>query len=358
MKKWIWVTLLITIAAVGTIFIHKYWDLAGGNWHPMAQTSHLTDKSTLSQASSQQQYSASTEIENSAVASTPQAVTAPQVSAERLFAHVKALAFERYTHVERRRARNYISQVLKASGWSPTLESFKGGVNVVAQRPGIDPKAGTILVAAHYDTVEGSPGADDNATGVATVLEVARLLGSRPTPRTLQIALFDQEEEGLIGSRAFTSSEAHLSNLHGAIILDMVGFACYTPGCQQYPTGLPVTPPTDWGDFIAVVGDLEHLPLLNTFQQASQPNLPPVLAIPIPFKGLATPDVLRSDHAPFWYQGIGAVMVSDTGNFRTPHYHQASDTPETIDQKFFAGTAQIVVNATATLLESGENLAK
>jgi hypothetical protein len=79
--------------------------------------------------------------------------------------------------------------------------------------------------------------------------------------------------------------------------------------------------------------------------------LPAVVALPVPLKGLLTPDVLRSDHAPFWYKGIGAVLVTDTADLRSPHYHQSSDTLATIDRPFFAGSAQIVVNAVAKLLE-------
>ena len=137
--------------------------------------------------------------------------------------------------------------------------------------------------------------------------------------------------------------------------MDMLGFACHTAGCQRYPTGLPITPPTNRGDFVAVVGDTEHLPLLNVFQ-SSQPNLPPVLTLPVPLKGLLMPDTLRSDHAPFWYQGVGAVLLTDTANLRTPHYHKSSDTPATINKSFFTGAAQIVVNATVKLLESRDHL--
>jgi len=355
MRKWIWVVLLATVVAVGTILFHKPFAKFNWSWLPYG-TSHQTQSSTPEEASIQQDTS-NVEDQSSAIASTPQSVIAAPVSEKQLFAHLKALAFERYTKAERRQARKYISQVLKASGWTPTLQSFQGGVNVVAKRSGTDPKAGTILLAAHYDTVPGSPGVDDNGSGVATILEVARLLGSRPTPRTLQIAFFDQEEAGLKGSFAFTANKANLNNLHAAIILDMVGFACHTAGCQRYPEGLPVTPPTDRGDFLAVVGELERLPLLNTFQQSSQPGLPQVLTLPIPFKGLMTPDVLRSDHAPFWYKGVAAVLVNDTANFRTPHYHQPSDTLANIDRTFFAGAAQIVANATASLLVANDSTA-
>ncbi|MGI8502727.1 MAG: peptidase M28, partial [Hassallia sp.] len=90
--------------------------------------------------------------------------------------------------------------------------------------------------------------------------------------------------------------------------------------------------------------------LPNAFQNSSRENLLPVLILPIPIKGLLTLDTLRSNHAPFWYQGVGAVLITDTANLRTPYYHQASDTPKTIERSFFTGSAQIVVNATTVLL--------
>ncbi|MBC7969244.1 MAG: peptidase M28, partial [Verrucomicrobia bacterium] len=135
-----------------------------------------------------------------------------------------------------------------------------------------------------------------------------------------------------------------------------MGYACHTAGCQKYPEGLPVKPLGDRGDFLGVIGDQEHLPLLNAFQvpasNRSASNLPAMLTVPIPFKGLLTPDVLRSDHAPFWAKNIGAVMVGDTANFRNPHYHQPSDRPETLDRAFFTGATQRVVNAVSALLNS------
>lgn len=327
MKKWIWLLLVVLVAVVVMSI--------GVFFHPREETPVV----------------ATTRVETSQrKAESKQVTIAPQVSADRLFAHVQKLNFKRFTNIERKRSRTYITSELKKLGWKPTLEKFSSGVNIFAERQGTDKTAGAILVAAHYDTVAISPGADDNASGVAVVLEVARLLGSRPTPKTLQLALFDQEEEGLLGSKAFVTNVTHLANLRGAIVMDMVGYACYTAGCQQYPPGLPVTPPSNKGDFLAAIGDAEHLPLLNAFQNSSRENLPPVLTLPIPLKGLLTPDTLRSDHAPFWYQGIGAVLVTDTANLRTPHYHQASDTPKTIERSFFTGSAQIVVNATTVLL--------
>lgn len=289
----------------------------------------------------------------------PAPLSPPSVNSDRLLQHLQALNFQRYTDDDRARARTYLAQTLARFGWQPEAQSFKAGVNLVARQVDSDPTKGKILVTAHYDTVRGSLGADDNASAIAAILELAQLFsGEHSTQRSLQFALFDQEEMGLRGSLAFVADSANLARLEGVINLDMLGYACYTPGCQQYPKGLPVTPPSLQGDFIAVVGDQEHLPLLNAFQtQNKQGDLPSVLTLPVPLKGLLTPDVLRSDHAPFWAKNIGAVLVSDTANFRNPHYHQPSDTPDTIDPAFLTGVTQQIVNVVQGLLNSQASLA-
>ncbi|MEH1928876.1 M28 family peptidase [Nostoc sp.] len=344
MKKWIWLMLLVlmAIAVVGS---------RGSTFFQQRSLPAIVESIPMKTPQPQ--------------AKLKKVDSAPQVSADKLLNHIQKLNFQRYTTKERSLTRTYITTELRKLGWKPKLEKFSEGVNIFAERPGTNKAAKAILVGAHYDTVALSPGADDNASGVAVVLEVGRLLGSRPTSRTLQLAFFDKEEAGLLGSRAFVSKTARLQNLGGAIVMDMVGYACYTSGCQKYPTGLPVTPPSDKGDFLAVVGDTEHLPLLNAFQnsqmlpstaQNKQESMPAILTVPIPFKGLLTPDTLRSDHAPFWYQGVGAVLVTDTANLRTPHYHKPSDVPATIERSFFTGAAQIIVNTTTALLEKSEVL--
>lgn len=329
-KKWLWLILLMlgtTIALMG---------ITGSFRHP--ETLPIVATTPTQQPQPQ-----------------PQNTNTLLVSTDRLLAHIQKLNFQRYTAKERSLTRRYITKELQKFGWKPQIEKFPTGVNIFAQKQGTDKDAGAILIAAHYDTVDLSPGADDNATGVAVVLEIARLFADHSTPKTLQLAFFDKEEAGLLGSQAFVKQTARLRNIRGVIVMDMVGYACYTIGCQKYPAGLPVTPPSDKGDFLAVVGDTEHLPLLNTFSNIHQ-NLPPVLKLPIPFKGLLTPDTLRSDHAPFWYQGVGAVLVTDTANLRSPNYHQPSDLPKNIEPSFFTGAAQIIVNAATNLLEQNNVL--
>ncbi|MEL7240869.1 MAG: M20/M25/M40 family metallo-hydrolase [Cyanobacteria bacterium J06573_2] len=280
----------------------------------------------------------------------------PQVDSERLFNDLNQLSFQRFTNSERRRTRNYIINELKKQGWESSLERFPRGINVFAEKPGTDKEAGAILLAAHYDTVRNSPGADDNASGVAVLLEAARLFNSGSTPRTLQLAFFDKEEAGLWGSRAFANNTERLRQIRGVINMDMVGYACYIKGCQKTPSGFPIKVTSDKGDFLAVVGDTEHLPLLNTFKTVETPELPPVFTLPVPLKGVLTPDVLRSDHAPFWLQGKGALLVTDTANLRSNFYHQPTDTPANIERNFFTGSAQLIVNVTSSLLSGTGSL--
>lgn len=309
--------------------------------------------------------------------SQPQIIPSPAViSAQidtidppQLWSHLQVLVGERFQDPDRERVRNYLIKQLELLNFAPSLQSFDQGVNIVAEHLGTDPKAGVILLAAHYDTVANCPGANDNASGVAVILEIARLLGQKNTPRGLKIVFFDQEEVGLLGSFAFAEKPQNLTNLQAAIILDMVGYACHVPGCQTYPSGIAVTPLLesagvkfpDRGEFLTVVGEVQNLSLLKVFQRVGQflrtstsnsVQFPPLVAVPIPLKGLVTPDVLRSDHAPFWYQGIPAVLITDTANLRSPHYHQPSDTIANLDPNFFEGSAAIIYNVVVELLNS------
>lgn len=279
----------------------------------------------------------------------------PQVSIERLMGHMAALNHERFTAKDRQQARDYASQTLQAEGWVTREQAFDTGINLTAQRPDADPNAEKILVAAHYDSIKGSPGADDNASGVAAALEVARVLGKTSTARTLQIVLFDQEEAQLLGSSAYVEEASNLENVAGVIVLEMLGYTCHTAGCQQQPAGLSIATPSKVGDFLAIVGDTEHRPLLEAFKLTAS-DLPATLTLPVPLKGVLSPMLLLSDHTPFWYKNVGAVMVTDTAFLRNPHYHRGSDTPETFDRTFFRGATQIVANTTASLLEGQTSL--
>ncbi len=288
-----------------------------------------------------------------------------QIDSDRLLQDVEHLSFVRHSDAARREARDYIMHQLQQAGWHPEEHPFTAqqagesvrGVNVLAIKPGDDPSASTMLLGAHYDTVADSPGADDNASGVAVVLELARSLIDVPTSHAVAIALFDLEEVGLLGSTALAEDLGRSLTLGGAIILEMMGYTCNTAGCQRYPQALPISPPSDTGDFLAVVGDLGHSFLTDAFQGADQSSaesasaMPPTVTLQVPTLGPMMPDLLRSDHVPFWRKGIGAVMVTDTANFRNPHYHQPSDRPETLDAEFLTRSAALTLEAIARLAQ-------
>lgn len=288
-----------------------------------------------------------------------------QVNPQRLWQFLEAIAQERHSVSQREQARAVLQAQLEQAGWQVQQIPFNNGrpggtlgVNLVATRPGTQPRAGDVLIGAHYDTVIGSPGADDNGSGVAALLELAHLFSPKTSPaqpRGLRLVFFDLEEEGLLGSFAYASNPANLERLAGVIVLEMLGYTCKTPGCQRIPEGFPVQPPSELGDFIVIVGDIEHQPLLQSFQPPAS-GQPAILPLAVPFKGALTPYVLRSDHAPFWQKEIGAVMVTDTADFRNPHYHRSSDTPATLDRDFLAATTQLVADATQRLLASSQPL--
>lgn len=299
-----------------------------------------------------------------------------RVNRDRLMQRLTDFSQPRFSEADRETARQYLEQILRDRGWEVRREPFTiplddgqelNGVNLIAEKPGTDPTLPPLLIGAHYDTVsDRSPGADDNASGTIALLELADLFTDSPDPsnpaaiptfsRTLRLVWFDLEEFGLLGS--FYHVAQLDRELYGAIILEMIGYACDEPGCQQVPSGLAITLP-DRGDFLGVVGSAETPELLAPFQAMSQAHEtdrdraehPPVITLAVPTLLAISPNLLRSDHVPFWAQGIGALMVTDTANFRNPHYHRSSDTVETINPEFFARSTQAIVDATIDLLQ-------
>lgn len=194
-----------------------------------------------------------------------------------------------------------------------------------------------ILIGAHYDTVPGSPGADDNASGVAVLLELGRLLKESPGNWPIQLVAFDMEEYGLLGSRAYA---AHLKRqrqkLRLMLGLEMLGYRSSESGSQSYPLYSPVLRLLypDHGDFIGLIGNLRAIPDLRHLRRAMQQVQAECYWLPVPLLGWAVPDTRRSDHSPFWDRGDRAIMVTDTANLRNPNYHKPSDTLETLDLDF------------------------
>lgn len=192
-----------------------------------------------------------------------------------------------------------------------------------------------ILVGAHYDTVPGTPGADDNASGLAVLLELARHVVKRPPQRPIWFVAFDMEEYGLLGSQAYAAELRSVGQpLRLMLSLEMLGYCDRTPHSQRYPSPLlrPFYPNT--GDFVALIGNLAAIPDLIWLKRCLQQGGAQGQWLPVPQRGKLIPAVRRSDHAPFWDQGYRAVMVTDTAFLRNPHYHKASDTLTTLDLTF------------------------
>lgn len=257
--------------------------------------------------------------------------------AGRLKAHVEALASgprEAADEASQDRALAYLDHHLRAAGLAPTRQRTaahgNGFPNLVAQVPGRDPGLGVIVVGAHYDTVPHSPGADDNASGLAVLLELARLREGRPMPRGVIFACFSEEEVDMRGSRAVAADlRARGVAVEGMLSLEMLGYYRQEEGSQRYPAAALGWLYPRRGNFVALVGNLPSRPLLRTCVEAFRRG------VSFPCEGLAAPDALRdifrSDNAAFWNEGFPAVMVTDTSNFRNPNYHKPTDVPSTLD---------------------------
>ena len=221
--------------------------------------------------------------------------------------------------------------------------------NIVARTS--SPRSGSLIVlGAHLDSVPGSPGADDNASGVAVLLEAARLLAGARVPLPVLFCAFNLEELNMIGSSYFVKKlKAAGAKVEAMISLEMVGYTDSKPGSQKYPFGLSAFYP-DQGDFIGVIGNWNSASLLRRVaRQMRQVQTLPVETLSVPGNGGLIPAVRLSDHSPFWDAGYPALMVTDTSFFRNPHYHGSTDTLETLNLAFMENVCEGVIRAVLTL---------
>jgi aminopeptidase YwaD len=237
-------------------------------------------------------------------------------------------------------AGEYIRRQLQSSNLSVRQETvpFEGmqSMNLLGLKQGANPSSEVFVLAAHYDTVEGSPGADDNASAVSALLETARCLEDSQFDQSLLFAGFTLEEYDLVGSRHFLEQNNGEAEYSGMISLEMVGFCNPETGSQNYPPYIDPTQYPDTGDFIAVVGNEPSAALAHSLAESMDRAVPPLAVekLVVPGLGDRFPEVTRSDHFSFWRKNIPAVMVTDTAFLRNPNYHQPSDTLDTLDIEF------------------------
>lgn len=239
---------------------------------------------------------------------------------------------------------HYIRQQLEQWGRVETHEFEVRGKthqNLILNLPG-GARAGEppILIGAHYDAVPGTPGADDNATGVAVLLELARAFTAKPARYPLRFVAFDLEEYGMVGSEQY-ATELHQQGqpLRLMLSLEMLGYCNPAPGSQQYPPGLQYFYPNR-GDYIALIGNIATVPDLRYLSRRMREGGTPCEWLPAGQKGAIVPQTRLSDHAPFWDRGYRAIMVTDTSFMRNPHYHKASDAIDTLDLDFLTGVCR------------------
>ena len=252
-------------------------------------------------------------------------------------------------------------QTFEIPGVIPEQLPPRQGVNVVGnlnRQPGDSRESRnshSILIGAHYDTVPDSPGADDNASGVAAMLECARVLSELGSDREVTFVAFDAEEIGLLGSAAYVARLASAQHPSSAIIFESIGFSSTTikqrlPGSFRFlfrRMYRAVKQQQFAADSLLILSKGPGRAISRHLEEsASNPGIRlPIIPLEVPWWMPLFRDLRRSDHAPFWLAGIPAVMIGDTANFRNPHYHQSTDTPDTVDVGLVARAARMAIDA-------------
>jgi len=280
---------------------------------------------------------------------------------DRLRAHVSVLAGDiGERNVWRSRAleasARHVERGLGDLGYLVTVQEFDvQGVtvkNLEAERKGNSVPEEVVVVGAHYDSIIGSPGANDNASGVAGVLEMARLLADQPLPRTVRFVAFVNEEPPFfqtddMGSRVYASRARRRGERIVAMLsIETIGYYSEETGSQHYPFPLSLVYPNT-ANFIGFVGNHASRDLvrraIGTFRTRTD----------FPSEGITAPEWITgigwSDHASFWKEGYAALMITDTALFRYRHYHTPEDTPDKIDYTRMARVVMGIARVVAEL---------
>jgi Zn-dependent M28 family amino/carboxypeptidase len=265
---------------------------------------------------------------------------------ERNVAHPRAYA----------QAAGFIEQSLRNASYGTARQTFEvEGVdcaNVEATLAGGAKSEEIVIIGAHYDSVIGSPGADDNGSGVAAMLALARAFAKQKPSRTLRFVAFANEEPPYFQSAAMGSwryakrCRERKENVVAMLSLESIGYFSDEKESQEYPLADHAYPSI--GNFIAFASNLQSETLLDrtlaVFRRHSA----------VPAEGGALPDevpgVAWSDQWSFWQFGYSAVMLTDTAPFRNPHYHRGTDRPNTLDYERLAGVVEGLVQVVSDLV--------
>ena len=243
-----------------------------------------------------------------------------------------------------KKTENYITNYFKNIGLQVQLQQYKYGnydiTNIITGSQENLLSSKYYVIGAHYDSVPETYGADDNASGIAVLLELARYTMQEKISLPVRFVAFTAEEPPTFGTRYQGSKvfvKSALENkdeILGAIILEMVG---YTSNEQAYPLVLKWMGYPSKGNFIGIVGNRKSKKFgQSIFQSFKKNEQLPVETLFVPLNGRILPDTRLSDHSPFWDAGLPAVMITDTAFFRNPNYHTPQDTFDTLDYFFMA----------------------
>jgi len=246
-------------------------------------------------------------------------------------------------NLTREKARQLVRERFESLGYTVTThdtadERFPTST-VIAEVRGTEHPDEVVVVGAHYDAYFS--GADDNSSGVAAMLEMARLASGRKFARTVRFLGFDLEELGLVGSTRYVEEQVKGEKVVAALILDSIGYRNTAPDSQQ---GVPPLPFPSTADFILATSNAyssRHADEMWALNQRLGLTRMMTIEVPGNGNGPATGDLVRSDHAPFWLAGKPALMLGDTAELRSPYYHQPTDTPDTLDPEFVAEVVRL-----------------
>lgn len=236
--------------------------------------------------------------------------------------------------------------------------SFLGtsALNITGRIPGIVNDSITYINDAHYDGVSAGPAADDNGSGVVAFLEAARVLSDYQFANNIRFIGFDMEEDGLIGSQKYVNDGGiqPWETIAGVLNFEMIGYYSDKPNSQEFPNGFDILFPAahdsmiaaNWkGNFLANIANDGSQWLKETFDSCSRAFVPElrVISIQTPGTGVITQDLRRSDHAPFWDQGIQALMLSDGAEYRNENYHTANDVMDSLNFEFMGNNCKATI---------------
>ena len=252
----------------------------------------------------------------------------------------------------------YINAEFTQAGYHPRHQVFEAEgrrvANIEAERQGDRRSDRIVVIGAHYDSVADSPGANDNASGVAVMLELARMQARSTSPLSVRFVAFVNEEPpyfrtAAMGSYRYAASAAARGDKIVAMIsLETIGYYSDELGSQRYPFPFGLVLPNR-GDFLAMVSNIRSVRVLRVAAKAfrSATRLP-VIASAAP---ASIPGIAWSDHWSFWQHGYRAVMLTDTALYRYPHYHLGSDTPERLE---YQRMAQVLAGCAAVIQAQSE----